>query len=208
MASLTRKFLKGMQLSDEQVDAIIDVHADVVNSLKEQIDTYKADAEKLPEVQKELKEAKAEVESSKTDSYKVKYEALKEDFDNYKQEQTKKETHEAKVSAYRDLLKSAGVSEKRIDAVLKVSDVDKVKFDNDGKVEGADSILKDIKEEWADFIQTTEAKGAETPKPPANTGGRMSRDEIMQIKDREKRREVIAQNLDLFNKKQGENSNG
>ena len=57
--SLTRKSLKAMGLTDEQVDSIIEMHTDTVDGLKEQVNTYKADAEKLPNVQKELDDLKA-----------------------------------------------------------------------------------------------------------------------------------------------------
>ena len=51
--ALTRNMLKGMGLTDEQVSAIIDAHTDTTDALKAQRDQYKADAEKLPAVQKE-----------------------------------------------------------------------------------------------------------------------------------------------------------
>ncbi len=200
MATFTRKFLKGMQLTDEQVDAIIDAHADVVDGLKEQIDSYKEDADKLKDVQKQLKDAQAELESAKKDSWKVKYDALKEEYDEYKESQTKKATHEAKVNAYRGLLKEAGISEKHIDAVLKVSDVDGVSLTSEGKIDGADSLLSSIKDEWSEFIQTTEQKGADVSKPPANNGaaGTMTKEDIMKMKDPVKRQDAIAKNMDLF----------
>ena len=43
--ALTRKLLKGMGLTDEQVDTIIEAHTDTVDGLKDQISTYKADAD-------------------------------------------------------------------------------------------------------------------------------------------------------------------
>lgn len=49
--ALTRKLLKGMGLTEEQVDTIIEAHTDTVDGLKEQIKTYKADADKLMIVQ-------------------------------------------------------------------------------------------------------------------------------------------------------------
>ncbi len=52
--ALTRKSLKAMGLTDEQIDSVIEMHAETVEALKEQRDTYKADAEKLTEVQAEL----------------------------------------------------------------------------------------------------------------------------------------------------------
>ena len=57
--ALTRKSLKAMGLTDEQVDSIIEMHSETVDGLKEQVKTYKADAEKLPSVQKEVDGLKA-----------------------------------------------------------------------------------------------------------------------------------------------------
>ena len=52
--ALTRKLLKGMGLTDEQVDTIIEAHTDTVDGLKADVSKYKSDAEKLPGVQKQL----------------------------------------------------------------------------------------------------------------------------------------------------------
>ena len=57
--ALTRKLLKGMALTDEQVDTIIEAHTETTDGLKNQLSQYKADAEKLPGVQKELDDLKA-----------------------------------------------------------------------------------------------------------------------------------------------------
>ena len=52
--ALTRKLLKGMGLSDEQVDTIIEAHTDTVDGLKADVSKYKSDAEKLAGVEKEI----------------------------------------------------------------------------------------------------------------------------------------------------------
>lgn len=188
----------GEHMSDA-VEKIIDGHLASVNALREDIETYKADAGKLAEVQKELDAANTALSASKNDKWEVKYKALKEDFDAYKAEQVQKETHSAKETAYRALLKAAGISEKRIEAVLKVSDVDGVELTDKGEIKGADKLSASIKEEWADFIETTEVKGADTPTPPANTGGHtMTIEEIDKITDTEARQNAMAQNLELF----------
>ena len=140
-----------MGLTDEQVDSIIEMHTDTVDALKERRDAYKADADKLQFVSRELEKAKEQLESLDKDAYKVKYDDLKEEFENYKTEQTAKETKSAKESAYRELLKSAGVSEKRIESVLRVSDIDGIEL-VDGKIKDADKLTETIKEEWEEFI--------------------------------------------------------
>ena len=197
--SLTRKFLSAFGIEEDKVDEIIKAHTETVDALKEQRDAYKADAEKLPAVQKELDDLKAAAEKGDKDPYKVKYEALKEDFDKFKNEQKEKETHAKKESAYRALLEEAGISEKRIASVLKVSDVDAIEFAEDGKVKDADTLKASIKQEWEDFIVTKDTQGAPTATPPAGSGKTYkSKDEIMAIKDVKERQDAIAENHELF----------
>lgn len=140
------------------------------------------------------------MEAAKKDPYKVKYEAIKEDFEAYKADQTKKETRAAKETAYRALLKEVGVSDKRIEAVLRVSNVDGVELDEKGAIKGAAKLTESIKAEWADFIETRNTEGAQTPNPPANNGGghTMTKEQIMNIKDVGERQRAMSQNLDLF----------
>ncbi len=161
--ALTRKLLKGMGLTDEQVDTIIEAHTDTVDGLKADIGKYKGDAEKLPGVQKQLDELKAAGDGG----YKQKYEDEHKAFEDFKAAQTAKETRQAKEAAYRAFLKSVGVSEKRIPAIMKVTDLDGIEMDGD-KFKDADKLTESVKTEWADFIETTDTNGANTQTPPAN----------------------------------------
>lgn len=195
MARLTRKFLTALGIEDENVqDQIISAHTEATDALKEQRDGYKADAEKLPEVQKELDTLKEQ----SGDKIKAQYDKLKKDFDDYKEEQQKKEITAKKKSAYKGLLKDAGISASRIDAVLKVSDVDGIEFDEEGKIKDSDKLVENIKKEWADFIVKSTEKGAQVGNPPANGGKALSREEILKIKDTSERQKAIAENLSAF----------
>ena len=197
--SLTRKFLSALGIEDDKVDEIINAHTETVNALKEQRDGFKADAEKLPAVQKELDDLKAAAEKNGKDAWKVKYEALKEDFDAYKKEQSEKETHGKKETAYKKLLQEVGISEKRIASVLKVSDVDAIEFDEKGEVKEADALKKSIGDEWADFVVHEDVKGTNTPNPPAGSGKvYKTKDEILAIKDSKERQSAIAENHEMF----------
>lgn len=197
--ALTRKFLKALEIEGDKADQIIEAHTETLDGLKASLDAAQADAGRLPEIQKQLEAAQADLEAVKKDSFKVKYEAIKEDFESYKAEQAKKEAHTAKETAYRALLKAAGISEKHIDSVLRVSDVDGVELTVKGEIKGADTLTASIKEEWADFIETTEVKGAATPTPPANTGGStLTAEDIMNIRDTEERQKAMFEHADLF----------
>lgn len=198
--ALTRKLLKSMGIEDEKVEQIIDAHTEVTDALKSERDQYKEAAEKLPSVQKELDTLKkAAEEADGKDAWKVKYDALKEEYDDYKTQQTEKETKATKQKAYRELLKEVGISEKRLDAVLRVSDVDSIKLDSNGKIENSDELKKSIKDEWSDFIVTTHKEGANPATPPSSTSGSSkTKAEIMAIKDKGERLKAIAENPTVF----------
>ena len=202
--AMSRKFLQGMGLTEEQASAIIEANEETINGLKAEIEknrTEKETAEKqLAKAQKELGEMKKEAEeNSGKNPYKVKYDAIKEEFDNFKKDIKSKETHTAKVDAYKALLKEVGVSEKRIASVVKVSDIDSIELDEDGKIKNVDDLKKSVKEEWSDFIPTEGAKGADTSTPPKNNGGStMTREEIRKIADPVARQKAMAENPSLF----------
>lgn len=166
---LTRKMLKAMAIEDEKIDQIIEAHTETTESLKAERDKLKADADKVSELQAQLDKANETIKAAGTDSYKVKYEAIKEEFDNFKKDIKSKETEKAKVDAYEQLLKDAGISEKRIPAILKVTDIASIEIDAEGKLKDADKLTENIKTEWSDFIQTTGIQGADIPTPPTTT---------------------------------------
>lgn len=169
--SLTRKLLTALGIEADKVEEIITAHTDTVDAIKADRDKYKADAEKLPAVQKELDELKAAAEKNSTEPYKQQLEDLQKEFDSYKADVEKKELEAKKESAYKALLKETGVSEKRIDAIMKVTPLDNIELDGDGKIKDAGGKKDAIKQEWADFIVAESTEGVKTPTPPQSTGG-------------------------------------
>jgi DNA repair ATPase RecN len=139
---LTRKMLSAMGIEPEKVDEIINAHVETVNGLKEEIDKYKADSQRLETVQKELDALQKSGEKS---PYKVKYEAaieerdeIKQEFEKYKTGIAEKETLARKQDAYRNLLREVGISEKRIDAIMRVSNFDSLELAEDGGLKDSD----------------------------------------------------------------------
>ncbi len=65
-----------------------------------------------------------------------------------------------------------------------MSDVDGVELDEKGAIKGAADLKKSIKSEWADFITTTQTRGAAPANPPANSGGTRTRADIYKKDDR------------------------
>lgn len=170
---ITRKMLKAMELDDDKISQIIDAHQSTIDEIATERDKYKADAEKykaeadrLGSVEKELVKANAKLEEANGVS--EKYKALQDEFNTYKDDVKAKATHALKEKAYRALLAEAGISDKRFDSIIRVTDLDSVDIDKDGNVKDKKPIVEGIKSEWADFIQTQGTQGAKTATPPAN----------------------------------------
>lgn len=168
--ALTRKMLAAMDIPAEKIDEIINAHSETVNAIKEERDALKADAERLPALEKDLESAQKKIEAYESSDWETKYNALKDEYDTYKTDVEIKAVKNAKESAFKQLLLDAGISDKRIASVMKVSDVDGLELDKDGKIKNADKLTESVKTEWADFIVAKRAEGVDTPKPPANDG--------------------------------------
>lgn len=196
--ALTRKYLKSIGLTEDQIEGIVEEHIATVNDLKETANKYKADADKLPTVQKELDDLKAAGDGG----YKEKYEAEVKAYKEYKQ-QVESEKETARVDA--DVLamcKEAGITrEKALHLIVKDFDRSKIERDKDGKITNRDKLLSMVKTDYADFVGTIGTEGTPPATPP--TGGNTtykSRAEIMKIKDTTERQQAIKENLALFGK--------
>ena len=169
--AITRKLLKGMGLTEEQQDTIIEAHTDTVNGLKADIDLYKADAEKLPAVLKELDGYK----SKGNDGYKEKYDAEHKAFEEYKTSVAAEKTTAAKGKALEAALKKIGIADKRLQSVARLCKgdglLDKLELDENGAIKDSGTLENSLKESYSDYIVTTSTQGANTANPPANNGG-------------------------------------
>ena len=195
--ALTKKMLQAMNLEDAQIDQIIEAHRNTINgltderdALKKDLEDSKAQIEKLQTAEKELVKAKAKLEDAEKVTEKLK--AVQTEFEDFKADVTAKEKKASKEKAYKALLTEAGVSDKRIESIIKVTDLSKIELDDDGKVKDSKDVISNIKSEWADFIVSQTTQGAQTPKPPTNNGGaEMSKEDIMKIKDTAERQTAI-----------------
>lgn len=195
--ALTRKFLSALGIEQEKIDEIIQAHVDTLEPIKAERDEFKAKAEKLPDVENELKALKEKAAGE--DPYKEKFDKLQKEYKEYKADIEAKATTAKKENAFKAMLKEIGIPEKRIDSVLKVSDVAKIEFDDEGKVKDGDKLKEGLKTEWADFIPTTKTEGAKTANPPANTGKTtMTREQIRAIPDATARQKAMLENPTLF----------
>lgn len=169
--ALTKKMLKAMGLTDDQIEQIFDGHEESLNvqretisDIKNKLEKAEAETERLKNVEKDLLKANAKIEEAEETAKKLK--SLRDEYDSYKAEVVKKAAKESKGKAYRKLLSAAGIPEKRHDSIVKLTDLDAVEMDESGNITNAKDLSKNIAEEWADFIVTKSEQGSSVPTPP------------------------------------------
>lgn len=188
--ALERKTLRAI-LEDETTDTsgklkkILDVLHEETDTLQNQLDEKNAALAKAEKDRDAANGGKQAAEKALTD---------------YKAQQTQKDAHAAKEAKFRELLKSAGVLDKYADRVVRLSgeDIDKLELDEKGNVKDAKKHAESLKNDWSDFVATTTTTGAKVDTPPTNTGSKMTKEQIINIKDASERQAAIAANPEAF----------
>lgn len=199
--ALSRKSLKAMGLTDEQVDSIIEMHTETVDGLKDKLKAAEAKAADYDDV---VKERDALKENSGED-LKKKLADLKKEYADYKKDVESKATMEAKQKAVRAYLESKGITGANLEIAMRgvKDEINAAEVDGD-KLKDTAALDALIGGDFKSLIVTQSKQGVPAANPPKNGGAKPTRDEIMAIKDAAERQKAIAQNLELF----GVNPNG
>ena len=199
--SLTRKGLKAMGLTEEQVDSIVEAHTETVEGLKEKLKAAQADAERLTDVQKELDALKA----TNDGGYKDKYAELKKEYDAYKKDVTAKETRAAKEAAAKAYFEGKNITGVNLEIAMRAAAAEIAAIELDGdKIKDTAALDALTSGTLAGLAAKKAVVGAQTAHPPVSgTSPKKTMEEIMKIKDTGERQRAIAEHL-----KERMNTNG
>jgi hypothetical protein len=129
--SLSRKYLEGMGLTEEQVSAIVEEHSNTTKVLKAKLDDAEERAEKAEKLQKENEKLQKALEGKDDNEWKEKFDNEHKAFEEFKKN-IESEKAEAKVKeAYTELLKENKVGESHIKSILGVTDFKGMKLGED-----------------------------------------------------------------------------
>lgn len=192
--ALTNALLKSMGIENDQRDQIMAAHKEVCDSIIAERDEARDTAARVPDLEKRIQELEAR---EPAEDWKPKYDELKAEYEDYKSKVEDERAEEEKARLYRALLREQGVDEKRIDSIMRVTDLKEVAV-KDGALVDSETLSKAVADEWGDFIVRTSTQGATVDDPPGGGGGGRTRDEIMAIEDTGERQAAIAENIDLF----------
>ena len=201
MAKFTRAEIRnilGDACTEEIENRLVALHLGVVDPLKDDLTKYKADAEKLPSVQKQLDDLKAAGDGG----YKEKYEKEHSAFEAFKTDITAKESKAAKEKAVRAYFESKNITGANLDLAMRGCGEEMAALELDGeKIKDTKSLDALVDGTYKGLVSKQTVRvdtGARF-----NGGGKpMTKDEIMQITDRAERRAAIAANMGLFRKEE------
>lgn len=161
--ALTRKLLEGMGIEDKQIETIIEAHSETVTALKAERDKAKETAAKVPDLQRQLEEAKKATEGGS--DWQAKFDEEHKAFEDYKAQVAAEKKAADTASAYRkQVLEKAGVASQYMDDVMGVTKLDGIEMDDDGNIKDADKLAEAAKQKWASFV----VKKRTDTEPPAN----------------------------------------
>jgi len=192
--ALTNALLKSMGIEGDQRDQIMAEHQATLQSIKDERDQLRDTAARVPALEKEVEDLKA---AQPTEDWEAKYNAEHEAFEAFRTKAEKEAADKEKSDLYRHLLLEQGVDPKRVDSIMRVTDLGKVSV-KDGQLEDSEALAESIKSEWGDFVTKTITRGASVDDPPGGGGTGKTRDEIMAITDTAERQAAIADNPELF----------
>lgn len=201
MAKFTRAEIRnilGEACTEEVENRLVALHLGVVDPLKDDLTKYKADAEKLPSVQKELDDLKAAGDGG----YKEKYEKEHSAFETYKSDVTAKESKAAKEKAVRAYFESKNITGMNLDLAMRGCGEEMAALELDGeKIKDTKSLDALVDGTYKGLVSKQTVR-IDTGARFKGSGKPMTKDEIMQITDRAERRAAIAANMDLFRKEE------
>ena len=181
-----RAILENAETSnDDKAKAILDALHKETDDLRDQLDTAKNALTKAEKDRDDANNGKQAAEKALTD---------------YKAQQSAKDSHAAKEAKFREQLKAVGVLDKYADRIVRLSgeDIDKLELDAKGEVKDAKKLAESLKNDWNDYIGSAKTEGAKVDNPPTNTGSKMTKEQIINIKDASERQAAIAANPEAF----------
>lgn len=149
------------------VEYILDGNSSSLDALREQMDEYKARADKADELTRERDKYKADYEAlQKTSGDAAKVQA---EYDAYRQQVETDKANAGKKALIKKALEDAHANPAAIDLMLGTVKLDEVELDGEA-LKDAEAVLKPIREAHAGLFGTVKPKGTPKVDPPAGNG--------------------------------------
>lgn len=188
------KALLGEAATDDKVQALVDAHMESVTALQKERDAYRADAEQVPELKKQLK---AQQDGA---DWKQKFEDEHRAFEDFRAGKEAEALTARKSEAFRKALTAAGVREKYLDRILKLSasEIEALELDEQGAARDGKALGEKLRADWAEFIGKAGEKGADVPTPPEGGGSGITAEQFAKM-GYAQRAELFSNDREAYN---------
>lgn len=178
--ALKRENLKAMGLSDEQITAIIEMHTETVDGLKDKIKKAEDRAKDYDEIKKERDDLKAK----SGDDYKKKYEEEHKAFSDYKKDQEAKATAAVRDKAVEAYFEGRSITGENLKLAMRAAreEINALSMDGD-KIKDTASLDNLVANELKGLVVKTSQRGTPAATPPKNSGGKVMTKEDIYKKD-------------------------
>lgn len=163
---LQRKALSAMGIEPDKIDQIIEMHAETVNGLKDEIAKFKADAESLQTVAKERDKLQKDIDDLKAkapDAAKVQAE-----YDAYKKDVETKAANAKKSEALWNKLLAEGANPDAKELLLHAANFEAVTLNEKGEADVSKAV-DPIKSAYGKYFGVMAEAGAPTKTPPVGS---------------------------------------
>lgn len=177
MAEFTRKLLReifegaDMEVPPKDVlGKICDLHEAANNGMAETIKDLQGKLRGAATQESDKPDGKAE---NNGDDWKTKYENEHKAFEDFKKDQTAKETKAAKEAAVKAYFEGKKITGGNLSIAMRGArdEIAGIELDDTGKIKDTAALDALVGGEYAALVVTTETRGARTETPPANNGG-------------------------------------
>ena len=146
---MKREELRALELTDEQINAVMKLHGLAITELHNGISVAQADSEKAKaELKKYQKGGELYIDGEEHNRLK-----------KFEKDTISKETNAKKEAALTKLYKGANASDSAIKLLIKGHKLDEIELDDKGEVKGGADILKTAQADYADLFSATGNSG-------------------------------------------------
>jgi hypothetical protein len=168
--ALTRRFLQALGIDDNQIQAIIDEHAQTVNNLQEEINKGKEALTKAQEDSQQFETVQKELDELKKADYKGKYEAEKKEHDALKTSVENGKTQNAKNAALKKYFESKNIKDGNLNIAMRGVNLDDIELDGEN-IKDTAALDELVAGDYKPLISTTTGGGKKVVDSGSRLGG-------------------------------------
>lgn len=193
--ALSMQYLTGLGMEEAQAEELMGIYRETLSELEAEKGLHHDTADALARTQAERDALMERVTALQEAEEKA--QAVQAAYDAYRERVEQERLHADKQAALRRALRMAGVQrEEFVELLTEHVDLTQVTLENH-QLRDAQQLIASLQERYSGCFAKQQVQGVPLSRPPQGSGD-MTREEIMAIRDADKRQRAIAAHHELF----------